>query len=372
MNNIKKIKKANEFTHNMIKEIFEQPAVIEKLIAEHVNLRQKKVIFKEFGILAKKIKKINRILFLACGSSYHAGIIGKYMLEEYAGLASEVEFADEFISRKIKLDNKTLVIVISQSGATKDDIKAVKKAKKQKALVISITNKVNSKLDNIDDITIYNLAGEEKALAATKTFTSQIVLMAFLTIYIGQSLRKISPVTRGRLIREITRLPDKINKILKQNINFQIIANKYYKLNNLLILGKNYQYPIAMEAALKFKETTYIHAEGFAAGEFAHGPLAISGRKHLCMVFAPIDSNYKETKQLIKKLKSLKIKIIALTNQGNRQLIRYTDRAIYVPKTLNLFTPIISIVPIQLLVYHVAVLKGINPDKSRNLKKFVE
>ncbi len=371
MATIKKNNKKNEFAHNMLKEIFEQPAVIKRLIERHINLKQKKVIFKEFSGRLKKLKKINRVLFLGCGTSYHAGVIGKYMLEKYSGIAGEAELADEFIVRKACVNNKTLVIAISQSGRTADIIKAVRLAKKQKALILSITNGVNSRLDRIDNITDYNLAGKEKALAATKTFTSQIIVLALLTIYIGQITRRLSPVTRSRVIKEIIRLPEKIDKILKQNVSIQILANKFYKLENLLILGKNYQYPLALEAALKLKEATYLHAEGFAAGEFLHGPLAISDKKHPCLFLMPVDSSYREMKILIKKLKLLRKKTIALTTIGNRQLIRYTDAAIYIPKSLDLLTPVLSIIPIQLLAYHIAVLKGINPDKPRNLSKFV-
>ena len=297
----------------------------------------------------------------------------KYVIVEVAGANEEdvAELIEKQGKFEARINNKTLVIAISQSGRTADIIKAVRLAKKQKALVLSITNGADSKLDKIDDITVYNLAGEEKALAATKTFVSQIILLAMLAIFFGQARRKLSSSRRVRIIREITRLPDKMNKILKQNVNIQILANKYYKLENLLILGKNYQYPLSLEAALKFKETTYIHAEGFAAGEFLHGPLAISDKKRPCLFFMPLGSGYEGMKELIKRVKILKRKLIALTSEGNRQLIKYADAAIYIPKTLNLFTPVLAITPIQLLAYYIAVLKGINPDRPRNLKKFV-
>lgn len=368
---VKSIQKTKIFPHSMLKEIFEQPQVIKNIIDEYVNKKRKEVIFNDPDKILKKLKKINRIILLGCGTSYHTAISGKYMFSEYLGIEAEIDLADEFVERKVKTDSKTLVITISQSGKTADIIKAVRLVKKQKSFVLSLTNVPNSKLDWLDSFTLYNQAGEEKAMAATKTYTSQILLFALITLYLGKLQRKITPTVRIKIINEIIRLPKKIDWILKQNVNLLLTANKYYKLDDLLVLGKNYQYASALEAALKLKETTYMHAEGFALGEFLHGPVAISDKKHPCLVFAALGKNYKEAKDMIKKLKKLKKKVIVITTQGNRQLIKITDKVIYIPKTLNLFNPILNIIPAQILVYHIAVLKGINPDKPRNLNKFV-
>lgn len=362
---------ANAFPHNMLKEIFEQPDVIRKIIEEYINIKKKEVVFNDPDRILKRLKKINRIIFLGCGSSYHAALAGKYMLSEYLGLEAEIEFADEFIARNVRTDAKTLVIAISQSGKTGDVIKAVRLVKKQKSFVISLTNVLNSKLDWLDNFTLYGHAGEEKALAATKTYTSQIILLALITLFLGKQQRKINPTAQVKIINEILRLPQKISQITKQNVNLQIIANKYFKLDELLVLGKHYMYPTALEAGLKLKETTYMHSEGFALGEFRHGPLAISDRKHPCLIFALQDSNYKEAKELALQIKKKKSKVITVTNVGNRQFIKSADTVIYVPKTLGLFNPILAITPIQILAYHIAVLKGINPDKPRHLNKFV-
>ncbi|MCK5511125.1 SIS domain-containing protein [Candidatus Parcubacteria bacterium] len=368
---VKNIKTAKTFPHNMLKEIFEQPDVIKNIIDEYINKKRKEAVFNDPDKILKKLKKINRIIILGCGTSFYAGLAGKYMFSEYLGIEAEIDLADEFIARKVKTDSKTLVITISQSGKTADVIKAVRLVKKQKSFVLSLTNVVDSKLDWLDSFTLYNQAGEEKALAATKTYTSQILLFALITLYLGKMQKKITPMLRVKIINEIIRLPKKINQILKQNVNLQIIANKYYKLDDLLVLGKNYQYASALEAGLKLKETTYMHAESFALGEFLHGPVAISDKKHPCLVFAPTGKNYKEAKEMIKKLKKLKKKVIVITTQGNRQLIKIADKIIYTPKTLNLFNPILNIIPVQILAYHIAVLKGINPDKPRNLNKYV-
>lgn len=371
MNNTKKIDKTCEYAHFMLKEIFEQGEVIRRIVDEHIKIKQKQVVFKDLIGKAKKIKKLNRIIIVGCGTSYHAALIGKYMLAEYARIITEVEFADEFISRKFNIDNKTLIITISQSGRTADIIKAVRLAKKEKAQILSLTNYPGSPLDKMDDLTVYNQAGEEKAMAATKTFTSQIILLALLVLYLGKTMHTITSINRKKIIREIIKLPENIEKILKQNLQFQIIANKYYKLENLLVLGKNYHYPLSLEAALKFKETTYMHVEGFSAGEFLHGPLAIADKSRPCLLFVPVDNSYKAMKLLVRKIDKLKIKQIIVTTQGNRQLSKLADSIIYIPKTINLLIPVLSIIPIQLLVYHIAALKGINPDKPRNLKKFV-
>ncbi|MCK4540004.1 SIS domain-containing protein [Candidatus Parcubacteria bacterium] len=368
---VKNIETIKTFPHSMFKEIFEQPQVIKNIIGEYVDKKRKEVIFNDPDKILKKLKKINRIILLGCGTSYHAALSGKYMFSEYLGIEAEIDLADEFIARKVKTDSKTLVITISQSGKTADIIRAVRLVRKQKSFVLSLTNALNSKLDWLDNFTLYNQAGEEKALAATKTYTSQILLFILITLYLGKLQKKITPMLRIKIINGIIRLPKKINQILKQNVNLQIVANKYYKLDDLLILGKNYQYASALEAGLKLKETTYMHAESFALGEFLHGPVAISGKKRPCLVFAPLGKNYKEAKEMIKKLKKLKKKVIVITTQGNRQLIRIADKIIYTPKTLNLFNPILTIIPIQILAYHIAVLKGINPDRPRNLNKYV-
>ncbi|MCK5320707.1 SIS domain-containing protein [Candidatus Parcubacteria bacterium] len=367
----KNTKTTKTFPHSMLKEIFEQPDVIKNIIDEYINKKRKEAVFNDPDKILKKLKKINRIIILGCGTSFHAGLAGKYMFSEYLGVEAEIELADEFIARKIKTDSKTLVITISQSGKTADIIKAVRLVRKQKSFILGITNGINSPLDKLSNFICFCQAGEEKALAATKTYTSQILLFALITLYFGKLQKKITPTLRVKIINEIIRLPKKINQILKQNVNLQIVADKYYKLDDLLVLGKNYQYVSALEAGLKLKETTYMHAESFALGEFLHGPVAISDKKHPCLIFAPTGKNYKEAKKMIKKLKKLKKKTIVITTQGNRQLIKIADKIIYTPKTLNLFNPILSIIPIQILAYHIAVLKGINPDKPRNLNKCV-
>ena len=368
--NLKKIQQ--DLPHNMIRDIYEQPGIIKNLIEEHVDVKKKKILFKDFGIDDGKMKKINRIVFLACGSSYHASLIGRYALAQYAEIESEVEFADEFVSRKAKVDSKTLIIAVSQSGETGDVNKAVKMAKKQKATIISMTNGIDSTLDKQSNYTIFNQAGKELALAATKTFTSQLLLMTLFAIFLGQQFQKTKQKEVVRIVNEIIKLPKKIDLVLKQNINLQIIANKYYKLDNILVLGKYYQYPLALEAALKLKETSYMHGEGFAAGEFSHGPLAICDKNRPCLFFVPQGNDYDEMKALIKRVKDLKRKAICVTNVGNRQLIKSADTVVFVPKTLDLFFPLLAVVSIQILAYHITLLKGINPDKPRFLSKFVK
>ncbi len=366
-----KILKKLNFSHKMLAEIFEQPDVIRDVIKNHLDSSKSKTEFNEFKGKLSKLKAIDKIVILGCGSSYHAGLNGKYMLEEYAGLPCEAELADEFNCRKAIINNKTAIIAISQSGQTAEIVKAVRLAKKQKALIIGITNRNKSKLDQLSDVIIYNGVGDELAVAATKTFTSQLVILAMLTVFLGRLSRKMKIIASKHIIKEIKRIPVKIEKILRLHVNFQIMANKYYKKDNFLIIGKKFNYPIAQEGALKLKEVAYIHAEGLATGELKHGPMAMLDINFPCIFITPVDDAYKENERIIKEVKNLKKKIIAITTQGNRKLIRYTDSTIYVPKTLDLLSGVLSVIPMQLLAYYMAVLRGNNIDKPRHLTKFV-
>lgn len=355
----------------MIKEIYEQPEVVQRIIDEHIDMKNKRVLFKDFAISPKRISGIKRFILVGCGTSYHAALLGKYFLASCAGIESEAEYADEFAGRKARVDKDTLVIAISQSGKTGDEIKAARAAKKQKALVIAITNAIDSPLDRLSDYTIFNQAGQEQALAATKTFTSQILLLAAFAVFIGQNKKTANTKICSQFFKEIGQLPKKIAGILKQNVHFEILANKYCKSEGLLVLGKGFQFPLALEAALKIKESTYIHGEGFAAGEFLHGPLAICNKNMPCLFFAPRDECFKELKAIIKRIKSLKRKALVFSSAGNRQLLKLADDAVFLPKTIDIFFPLLAIIPLQILAYHIALLRGVNPDKPRYLNKFV-
>jgi len=362
-------KNGKEFPHLMAKEIYDQAEVLKGIIKTYLDRSKHKTRLEAFDKKIKKIKNADQVIIIACGTSYHAGLIGENLISSLAGLTPKVIWAHEFRAGNL-VDNKTLVIAISQSGETTDTVDAAKLAKKQGGLLLALVNKPDSRLARLSDITLPLMAGEEKAVTATKTFIAQLALLSILAVYLGRA-HGLKRAAARRLVKDIERLPEKVEKILRLNINIQILANKYYKMGHLFALGRKYQYPVALEAALKFKEATYTHAEGLAAGEVKHGPLAAFDKNSPVLFFAPMDSGYQANKQLIKELKQLNKKLIIVTTQGNRQLLAYAQAAIYIPKTHELLSPLLSIIPVQLLAYHIAVLKGINPDKPRNLTKYV-
>lgn len=359
------------FSHFMIKEIHDQPEVMRNIFKNYLDKPKNRTKLEAFDKNIKKLKKIEKVFIIGCGTSYHAGLFGQAMIEEIAGLPVTVVLAPEMKEKKKFLDRKTLVVALSQSGETKDVLGAVKLIKRTGCLILSLTNNPKSKLAKLSEIHLPLFAGEEKAVAATKTFTAQIAVLAILSVYLGRA-HGLKRASAKRIIRELFHLPDKLSKILGLSLNIQILANKYYKSNDLFILGRRFLYPIAREAALKFKETSYTHAEGLAAGELEHGPLAAIDLSTPVLFFAPLNSTYAEDKPLIKKLHALKKKVIAITTQGNRQLTAHTRAAIHIPKTLEALEPLLAIIPLQLLAFHFAVLKGVNPDKPRHLTKFVK
>lgn len=350
---------------NMIKEIHEQPAVIQFLLNKYLD--PDKEFFKLKG-LGPELKKIKRVTFLGSGSSSHAATLGNYMFEEIVGLPCEMELTDEFISREKVIEPGTAVIAISQSGETTDIVEAAKQAKQKKALVIAITNNAGSKLTTIAHYTILTEAGKELALAATKTFTTQITVLLLLVIFWLNSLGKKLP---SKLLEEVRKLPSKINEIFKSEAKFRTLANCLKEKKHIIILGRKYNYPVALEGALKLKEVSYLHAEGMAAEEFRHGPKAIVESGYSIIVLSPMDSVFAESKRLIKQLKNEDGQVIAVTNKELKEIIDLADDLIYIPITLEILNPILLVIPLQLLAFYLAQAKGIDIDNPRNLKKFI-
>ena len=370
VNKLKKVKEI-KYANYMIKEIFEQPEVIKNVIKEYIDLKKSTVRFAEFTAQLKKTRKIKRIIFLGCGTSYHAALAGNYLFEELAGLNCEVELADEFKSRKAVVEKDTAIIALSQSGETADTIKAVHLAKEQGAYIISITNEADSTLERMADVVICTKAGKELAVAATKTFTSQLVILVLIAVFIGR-FNKISLAVGKNIIKEIKQLPKKMKKVLQLDNNIKLIADKYKEAENFIVLGEKYNYPIALEGALKLKETAYLHAEGLATEEFEHGPIAIIDKDFLSVFIAPTDSVFEKNTRVMQKVKRAGSKVIVLTTEGNRKLDSLADNIIYIPSALDVLTPVLSVIPLQLLAYHLAVLKGLKADKPRNIAKVVK
>ena len=292
------------------------------------------------------------------------------MLEEYAGIPTEVDIASEFRYRKHILDSNTASLFISQSGETADTLGALKEVKQKNGLTLGIINVVGSSVAREVDAGIHNYAGPEIGVASTKAFTSQLTLLALLTLYLGRQ-REMSLVMGQRIAKEIAKLPDLIRETLKNDEEAKRLAEKYKDSTNFLYLGRTYNYPIALEGTLKLKEISYVHAEGYGAGEMKHGAIALIDENFPSIVIVPSDSVYEKMISNIQEIRARKGPVIAVATQGNEEIKELVDDVMYIPKTLEMLTPILSVIPLQLFAYYMAVLRGLDPDKPRNLAKSV-
>jgi len=347
--------------HFMAKEISEQPEAIKNVL---------KGRFENRIILPVKtdIKKVKRVIITACGTSWHSALIGKYLLEKETGIPTEVDYASEFRYRDPVIKEGDLVVVISQSGETADTLAALREAKKKKAPTLGIVNVVGSTISREVDSTIYLNAGPEIGVASTKAFTCQVLVLLLFALYIKQE--KGSPIDK-KLIREIKDLPGKIKEALKEAANIKKIAKVFKGSGNFLYLGRGINFPVALEGALKLKEISYIHAEGYPAAEMKHGPIALVDEKIPALFVCPKDAAYEKIKGNMEEIKARKGRIIAVTNEDDLALNRLSEFVIKVPKVRDEFSPVINTIPLQLLAYYIADLKGIDVDKPRNLAKSV-
>ncbi len=366
---LEKVKKSG-YPHFMLKEIFEQPESLRNSITG--RLIEKDGLAKLGGLenIQNKLREIERLIIVGCGTAYLAGLVGEYMMEEYAGIPTEVEFASEFRYRKPILNKKTALVCVSQSGETADTLAALKEVKRKGILTLGIVNAVGSTISRETDAGVYNHIGPEIGVASTKAFTSQLCILALLTLFLARQ-RQMSLVMGQRIAKEIERLPNLVEKTLKQAPQVKKLAKKYYQSKNFLFLGRKYNYPIALEGALKLKEISYIHAEGYGAGEMKHGPLALIDKNFPTFGIAPSDSVYEKTISNLEEIKARGGPILALATEGNKEIKKITQDVIYLPKTLEMLTPILSVVPLQLFAYYCSVLVGCDVDKPRNLAKSV-
>ena len=358
------------YKHFMLKEIFEQPQAIENALRGRLIAGEGLAKLGGLEVLEKKLGRIERLVILACGSAYYAGLVGKYMIEEYAGLPTEVDVASEFRYRQPIIGPKTGVLVISQSGETADTLAALREAKRKGALTLGIVNVIGSTVAREVDAGIYNYAGPEIGVATTKAFISQLTVLALLALFFGRQ-RKMSPVTGQRIVKELKNLPALVRVILKQNDEIKKLARKYKKYSNFLYLGRKYNFPIALEGALKLKEISYRHAEAYAAGEMKHGPIALIDKNFPSLFIVPQDSVYEKMISNIQEIKARGGPVIAVATRGDKKIGQMADDVIYIPKTLEMLTPIISAIPLQLFAYHIGTLSGCDVDKPRNLAKSV-
>jgi len=360
----------NGFPHYMLKEIYEQPETIRN--AFRGRLDPGEGVPKLGGIIPvwERLKECRHIVIVGCGTSYHAGCSGRYIFEKLTEIDVEVELASEFRYRKLNFQPNTFIIAMSQSGETADTLGAIREARRKGATPLGIVNVVGSSISRETEAGIYNHAGPEIGVASTKIFTSQLVILTLMALLLGR-YQKLSLTEGVTAIRAIEELPNKVNGILSQAHHIEAVAEKYYTRNNWLFLGRKYNYPIALEGALKLKEISYIHAEGYAAGEMKHGPIALVHPEMPTVALAPMDDVYEKMISNIQEIKSRKGPVIAIVTQGDERLKEMADDIIEIPETLDFLTPILSVVPCQLLAYYCASLLGRDIDKPRNLAKSV-
>jgi glutamine---fructose-6-phosphate transaminase (isomerizing) len=360
-----------KFSHFMLKEIFEEPEAVRKSIVGRLVLEEGIVRLGGFEIVKDRLKEINRLIILGCGTARYAGMAGEYMIEEYGGVPVEVEIASEFRYKKPIIDENTAVLAISQSGETADTLGALKEAKRKGALTLGITNVVGSTQTRETDAGIYNHVGPEIGVASTKVFASQLSILALLSVYLGRQ-REMSLVMGKKILQELQLLPELAEKVLKQNEKIKSLAEKYSRYKNFFFLGRKYNYPIALEGALKLKEVAYyIHAEGYPGGEMKHGPIALIDENFPTFCIIPSDSVYDKMATAIEEVKARKGKVIAVATEGNKEIEKLADDIIYIPKTLEMLTPILSTIPLHLFAAHMGIKLGLDVDKPRNLAKSV-
>lgn len=358
------------YTHFMLKEIFEQPTTLRNAIRGRLNWEEGTTRLDGLDQHREELEGVKRIVISACGTSWHAGLIGEYMLEELAGAPVEVEYASEFRYRSPVIDTDTVLFAISQSGETADTLAAMKEAKRRGATALGICNVVGSTIARESDGGVYIHAGPEVGVASTKAFTSQVMVLSMISLLIGR-MRTIS-VGRGReVVEAMRRIPNQVEEILKLNDQVREIASRFKEKRNFLFLGRGYNFPVALEGALKLKEISYIHAEGYPAAEMKHGPIALIDENMPVVFIAIKDSVYEKVLSNIEEVKSRRGVVIAITSRGDERIKDKVDHQIQIPLTLDFLTPLLTVVPLQLLAYHMAVLRGCDVDKPRNLAKSV-
>ncbi|UCC82117.1 MAG: glutamine--fructose-6-phosphate transaminase (isomerizing) [Gemmatimonadota bacterium] len=359
------------FPHYMLKEIFEQPDSVRDTMRGRLLVEQGTARLGGLSscLPSQDIGKYNRIVLTACGTSWHAALIGEYMLEEFARIPVETEYASEFRYRDPVLDERSLVIAISQSGETADTLAAIREAKEKGAKVVSIVNVVGSSIARAADCGVYIHAGPEIGVASTKAFTSQVVALALITLYLSTQSEPL--LEQAAVAEALHRLPDQINQILGRNDEIRGMAERYHLNKNFLYLGRGYNFPVALEGALKLKEISYIHAEGYPAAEMKHGPIALIDENMPVVFIAPRGRVYQKILSNIEEVKARGGRVIAITTEGNGELDRLADHIVTVPTTHEMLQPVLTVIPLQLLAYHIAVLRGCNVDQPRNLAKSV-
>jgi glucosamine--fructose-6-phosphate aminotransferase (isomerizing) len=360
------------YPHFMLKEIFEQPKSLRDSMRGRINADKNHLVLGGLIEYQQKLVNAQRIIIVGCGTSWHAGLVGEYLFEEFARIPVEVEYASEFRYRNPVINENDIVIAISQSGETADTLAAVELAKSKGATIFGVCNVVGSSIPRATHSGAYIHAGPEIGVASTKAFTGQVTVLAMMALIIGRAKGTIAESKFQELVAELDGIPEKVDYILK-NTDQQIryIAGEFKNAKNVLYLGRGYNFPVALEGALKLKEISYIHAEGYPAAEMKHGPIALIDEQMPVVFIAPKDSTYEKIVSNIQEIKARKGRVIAVVTEGDEEISRLSEFTIEIPQTHEAFSPILSVIPLQLLSYHVAVALGKDVDQPRNLAKAV-
>jgi glucosamine--fructose-6-phosphate aminotransferase (isomerizing) len=359
------------FDHFMLKEIFEQPKAIENSLRGRIDLLKEEVQLDSVQKHESIFKNTKRIIILGCGTSWHAGLVGEYLLEKFTRIPTEVEYASEFRYRDPIIHKDDLVIPISQSGETADTMAALKLAKDRGAFIFGICNVVGSSISRETDSGMYTHAGPEIGVASTKAFTTQITVLILLSLKIAALRNTIQASESKRLLDELIQIPDLISSFLKQISEIKEIAKIYHKASNMLYLGRGFNFPVALEGALKLKEISYIHAEGYPAAEMKHGPIALIDKEMPVIVIATKKGHYDKIVSNVQEIRSRGAKIISIVSSGDESIKKMSDHCIEIPESDEIFSPLFATIPLQLLSYYIAILRNCNVDQPRNLAKSV-
>jgi glucosamine--fructose-6-phosphate aminotransferase (isomerizing) len=359
-----------DFAHFMLKEIFEQSGTVENALRGRIDHEGATARFGGLNMTTEALRAIDRIVIAASGTSWHAALLGEYLIEEFAHIPVEVEFAHEFCYRNAPLERGTVLLVISQSGETADTLAALREAKRRGHCALAIVNVVGSTIAREADGGIYMHAGPEIGVASTKAFTSTIAVLSLLAVHLGR-MRMLGARRATEMLKALQALPRQIEQVLLQSDPIRKIAQHYAHADDFFFLSRGYGFPVALEGALKLKEISYIHAEGYSAAEMKHGPIALIDPKTPTVFLVPQDSMYDKTMANLAMIRARKGPILALATEGDKQIAQVADHVIYIPETLEPAYPILATIPLQLFAYHIAVLRGCDVDKPRNLAKSV-
>jgi glucosamine--fructose-6-phosphate aminotransferase (isomerizing) len=368
--NLESIEKGG-YEHFMMKEIFEQPRSILDSFRGRIHINEATITMAGIDLFDEKLKNIKRIIIVGCGTSWHAGLVGEYLFEDFARVPVEVEYASEFRYRNPVIDETDFVIAISQSGETADTLAALDLAKSKGATIFGICNVVGSSIPRFTDAGAYTHAGPEIGVASTKAFTAQVTALLLMSLSVAQKRGTITTQRLRELLIELETIPAKVEKILESNDYVKGIAEQFKDTRNFLYLGRGYSFPVALEGALKLKEISYIHAEGYPAAEMKHGPIALIDEEMPVVVIATQHSNYEKVISNIQEVRARKGKVIAIATKGDEHIKEQADFVIYIPQCEEAMIPLLATIPLQLLSYHIAVMRGCNVDQPRNLAKSV-